>query len=97
MRDQDGLLVASLTRGDSVIDWRSSSVKDYSVKSGSEWETVYLSNRLNNLFKKDSELKDVTLTILFWNNLKQPFSLKDFTISIKKGNEKMFGLYEDMD
>jgi hypothetical protein len=90
---QNMSLIAEISAGDKIIDWRGSEFTDF-VNKPKEWQKVYLS-----VFLPDINIKEQNLTLKagIWNNKKQSCFVDDFEIKTIKGNELIYGLLEEFE
>lgn len=89
---KEAVLVLQISIGDSLIHWQGSELGNYSI-AGSEWQTIFTSCKLIDLLKSGKELNDYKLSIYFWNKGKAQVFIDELTVSVKKGNPLVYGLF----
>ncbi|MCD4745326.1 MAG: hypothetical protein K8R58_03410, partial [Bacteroidales bacterium] len=93
----NGMLVFTLSRNNKNIHWKASEIIEFiNTENTDDWQYVYLSNRLTSIFKSRNEIGNIELKVFFWNRNKSRILLDDFIIQFRKGNSKVYGLFEDL-
>ena len=83
-------LVSAIQLGDSVLDWRSTPFDSLRSNVINGKSAVHLSVQLHeNYFKNPN----IVLKTYVWKSLKDTFSIYGFQLKIRKGNNKLFGLF----
>ena len=83
-------LVSAIQLGDSVLDWRSTPFDSLKSNVINGRRAVHLSVQLHeNYFKHPN----IVLKTYVWKSLKDTFSVFDYQLKIRKGNNKLFGLF----
>lgn len=87
---KEAQLVSQLQSNGVVIDWRSSSFEVfYNPKDSlNYWYTVYHSIKLTDIYLNYPKIE---LMINVWNVNKEAFYLDDFKITLRKGNDIVYG------
>jgi len=83
-------LVSAIQLGDSVLDWRSTpfdSLKNNVIKNK---RVVQLSVQLHENYFKNPK---IVLKTYVWKSLKDTFSVYNYQLKVRKGNNKLFGLF----
>jgi hypothetical protein len=89
-RIKEAQLVSQLQSNGVVIDWRSSSFDVfYNPKDSiNYWYTVYHSIKLTDIYLN---YPNIELMINVWNVNKEAFYIDDFKITLRKGNDIVYG------
>ena len=83
-------LVSAIQLGDSVLDWRSTPFDSLKSNVINGRRVVHLSVQLHeNYFKNPN----IVLKTYVWKSLKDTFSIYDYRLKIRKGNNRLFGLF----
>lgn len=83
-------LVSAIQLGDSVLDWRSTPFDSLKSNVINGRRAVHLSVQLHeNYFKNPN----IVLKTYVWKSLKDTFSIYDYRLKIRKGNNRLFGLF----
>ena len=94
--NKTGLVVCDINKNGKTLTWHSSRIKDYSDTTNN-WQNVYLTIRLSDIFKNQSAMRGCKISVFLWNNEQDKLSIKDMRITVQEGNNKIYGLYEDID
>jgi len=90
-----GEIVCEISKNEKVLDWRSVSLSSfYDAQKQNQWQKAYLSLRLIDIFKQESELMDAQIKIFYWNKHKEYILLDDFSIEVRRGNPYVYALME---
>lgn len=90
------LVVCDIKKNGKTVSWHSSRVKDY-YYSTSNWQSVYLAIRLTDIFRNPSAMRGCKISVFLWNNEQNQLSIKDMCITVQEGNNRIYGLFEDID
>jgi hypothetical protein len=83
-------LVSAIQLGDSVLDWRGTHFDSLKSNVISGKRVVHLSVQLHeNYFKNPN----IVLKTYVWKSIKDTFMVSDYQLKIRKGNNKLFGLF----
>ncbi|MGE0077170.1 MAG: glycosyltransferase family 39 protein [Bacteroidales bacterium] len=93
---QSGLIVFDISKNGKNISWQGSPIKDF-CNTTDNWQNVYLTVRLTDVIRSSREMKGYKLSIFLWNNNQDNILIKDFSVTTRKGNNRIYGLYEDLD
>jgi len=94
-----GVMVCEFAVDGQLINWAGVVPKfqmDASLPTNS-WQKIYYTERLTHIFKKRSAMEKATLTVYYWNREKERVSLKKINVRVRKGNDRVYGLFESLE
>jgi hypothetical protein len=92
--DNCGFIVFELKRGEKTLDWRAAHISGYfDSTSAHQWQRAYMCVRTSDVVSEPRDLKNTEIRIFYWNNDQKTILLKDFKVSVRKGNQWVYGLF----
>lgn len=95
--DYHGQIVCAIMKDSELLFWQSRQLKNYyDPAKDMEWQQAYHSIRLRDIFRKDRDMQDCSISIYYWNNEESNIILDNFNIEVREGNEKIYSLFSSI-